>query len=266
MNNIPYFEFCCVLLCLDETKACKKFSLLLRDTAAGFCRELGKRKGGQSGPKLQTSGRKMNSLLVCFLEKDEYQQRQTFLAKQSCPLLTMLLVTATSSLCFTEALGHLYFIANCFCWHEYLRLERRNRGSRKFIAGWRDAELCIIRMADQSRYDCAITSWWGQYMAPVLSFVPSSLDFAHYRGLAIQHQPNDKTRVSTIALTECIFMAVTMIIISIRDGACLRYCTHNARFNNVNDYLWHWLSVRILEALEYFRLCRFSLQTSTEPI
>lgn len=67
----------------------------------------------------------------------------------------------------------------------------------------------------------------------------------------------------TIALTEYVFTAVAIFLISDRDGACPRYYTINNWVNTLSEGVSLRLSHKTLDTLKYFGLFRFPLLMDT---
>lgn len=95
--------------------------------------------------------------------------------------------------------------------------------------------------------------------------MPGALISAYHGELVIQGFAEDQTDLWTIALTEYVFMSGIVFVFDGRDVASLCYYTLNLHFDSLSGSIQSRLSDKVLEALNYFRLYKLSLQMRTDP-
>lgn len=105
-----------------------------------------------------------------------------------------------------------------------------------------------------------------QYDGPVLLFVTRPPGLSYYIALVVKGSPDDKRRLSTITLTEYVFLADVMVVINATDGACASYCTQKPGIDDVEGSLLFRLPVKYFDPLKYLGSYIFAHRISTDPV
>lgn len=121
-----------------------------------------------------------------------------------------------------------------------------------------------MRRVNRKNYYCSFLAWLVHYEKPRLLFPFPPFASSYERGITMWSFVHHQTRIWTIAITEYVPMARGMFTMNAQNRSSGSYCIGSLSFDNVSGSRRFFLSYKILDALKFFGLYKFSLGVNND--
>lgn len=133
-----------------------------------------------------------------------------------------------------------------------------------FFSGLQNVKLSSIRISKRSKHYYKVPARWAQYETPVLPFLPRPSILSYYSSLGLQGCVENRITVLMIALKRSMIMAGVMVLINAQNGDFFKYYTVIAWHDNLSGGMLFRLQGKIVDAIRFFGLYKFTLCMGTD--